>query len=83
MATSYLIGDGRKTLFWRDVWLEECPMKITFPALFECCEQHEITVWEVLRFGWINLSFSRSFGFREVEQWDRLNVVLEKYLPER
>jgi hypothetical protein len=76
MATLYLIGDGRKTMFWRDVWIVDCPLKIMFPALFECCEQTESTVWEVLRFGWINLSFPRSFGPQEVEQWDRLGVML-------
>jgi hypothetical protein len=59
------------------VWLDECPLKILFPALFDCCEQPEITVWEVFRFGWINLSFSRSFRPREVEKWGTLNVVLE------
>jgi hypothetical protein len=64
MATSYEIGDGRKTLFWHDVWFGNCPLRIMFPALFECCEQLDISVNEALRDGGLNLSFCRSFGPR-------------------
>jgi hypothetical protein len=77
MATSYAIGDERKVLLWHDVWIEDCPRKILFPSLFECCEQPEITVRDALHCGGLNLSFCRSFGPREVEQWGKLGQVLE------
>jgi hypothetical protein len=76
MATSYEVGDGRKTLFWHDVWWGKCPFKILFPSLFECCEQMDISVNEALRGGEVNLSFCRSFGPREVGQWEELGVIL-------
>jgi hypothetical protein len=76
MVTSYEIGDGRKTLFWHDVWWGKCPFKIMFLALFECCEQMDISVNEALHGGEVNLSFCRSFGPREVVQWEELGVTL-------
>jgi hypothetical protein len=76
MATSYEIGDGRKVLFWHDVWFRNCPMKIMFPALFECCEQQDTSVSEALRDGGLNISFCRSFGLREVDRWEKLGQAL-------
>jgi hypothetical protein len=28
------VGNGSRVLFWQDVWCEELPLKIVFPALF-------------------------------------------------
>lgn len=29
-----VVGNGRRTRFWEDVWIRECTLKISFPCLF-------------------------------------------------
>jgi hypothetical protein len=70
---AYHVGDGKKTQFWLDIWLDQVPLKILFPAIFRCCEQQEALVSEVLAEGSLNLTFRRSFGPAEMEEWRELN----------
>lgn len=73
----HVIGDGKKARFWKDIWLGKCPLKIFFSEIFEICNQQERTVFEVLKHGDINLTFRRTFGPREVIEWDSLVNMLE------
>lgn len=31
------IGDGKGTLFWKDVWVDNCPFMISCDNLFNIC----------------------------------------------
>ena len=42
-----IVGNGRKTLFWRDKWLYEKSLEVLFPDLFAMCLQQNITVEQV------------------------------------
>jgi hypothetical protein len=42
----YIHGNGRKIIFWHEVWLGECPLRIKYVKLYNICNQQE---WEVSR----------------------------------
>jgi hypothetical protein len=50
---------------------------LTYPGLFEICNQRECSVAKVLRNGDLNLTFRRSFGDREEREWNDLTIMLE------
>lgn len=71
----YILGNGRKINFWRDVWVGECPLNILFPHLFEICNQQNQTVKQILGGGEVDLTFRRNFGVIELEEWELLEKV--------
>jgi hypothetical protein len=73
----YILGNGKKIRFWHDVWIGGCPLKIAFSNIFEISNQQEWTVCRILEFGLTNLSFRRSFGSREDNEWLELSHLLE------
>nr|CAE04095.3 OSJNBa0096F01.4 [Oryza sativa Japonica Group] len=77
LGTEWLVGDGRHILFWKDVWVHPCPLKTSFPLLFEICNQQSILVAEIKQAGIEGLSFRRSFGPREMDEWEELRVIIE------
>jgi hypothetical protein len=56
-----------------DVWHDQVPLKNLFPAIFGCCEQQGALVLEILIEDGLNLTFRRSFGRAEMEEWRELN----------
>lgn len=64
--------NGKKTRFWLDVWTGGCPLKITFPNLFEICNQQEWSVFRALQNGEICLTFRRNFDTHEELEWEAL-----------
>lgn len=44
---AWKLGDGSHILFWSDVWLESCPLKIRFPLIYQISNQQYILVSEV------------------------------------
>ena len=43
------VVDGKKTLFWKDVWLKDSHLCVLHPVLFEWCQDKDITVHNVLQ----------------------------------
>jgi hypothetical protein len=41
------VGNGRKTLFWKDKWLYDKSLEVLFPDLFAMCLKQNITVEQV------------------------------------
>jgi hypothetical protein len=52
------IGASKNTLFWRDSWLYDKPLYLTFPDLFKLCEQPDATVYQA-KFNLNGLTFTR------------------------
>jgi hypothetical protein len=66
------VKSGGQTRFWEDVWLEQVPLKLTFPKLYKICTKRNILVNECFEQGeWI-IKFRRPFGQVEVYQWRSL-----------
>lgn len=72
----HIVGCGKQTRFWRDVWLGECPLQVSYPRLFSICHDQEISVHTAAELEW-NLSYRRSFGTLEMEEWRDLMVRLD------
>lgn len=66
---------GIQTRFWKDVWLEECSLKIKFPNLFKICHEQDITVEEANRQQW-DLNYRRNFGDNEMDEWREMMETL-------
>jgi hypothetical protein len=46
------IGDGERTLFWKDRWVGETPLKVHFSRLFDLCLDKDMLVADMYRLGW-------------------------------
>jgi hypothetical protein len=54
-----------------------CALKVTFPRLFEICNQLEWSVARVLRNGNLKLTFRRNFGAAQEVEWADLTAMME------
>lgn len=75
----HVVNNGKKTSFWSDVWIGNCPLRITFPNIFEICHQQCWSVSQVLGEGELNLTFRRNFGAREELAWESLLELMEQF----
>jgi hypothetical protein len=59
------------------VWIGKCAMCVSFPNLFEICNQKEWSVFKIINNGSINLTFRRNFGDSHVQEWAKLFALIE------
>lgn len=76
-GASYKLGNGRRTYFWHDVWLDDCPLKIKFALLYRTCSDLDIKVAECLVEGVWQINFARTLGRGEEELWRNLKENLD------
>ncbi|CAN4108069.1 unnamed protein product [Withania somnifera] len=38
------VGNGSKTKYWKDVWIDQAPLRELFPDLFQICENQDANV---------------------------------------
>ena len=71
------VGDGSITLFWLDCWINDKPLYLLYPTLFELCEAKLITV---KKFSEVrgNISFRRWLPPFLQQQWVE---VIKNILP--
>lgn len=43
-----MVGDGTRILFWYNRWVEDNPLKILCPELYECSNNKEACISDVL-----------------------------------
>ncbi|GAU41808.1 hypothetical protein TSUD_299740 [Trifolium subterraneum] len=46
------VGDGERTLFWKDSWMDRIPFKVHFSRIFELCLDKDRSVANMCRLGW-------------------------------
>lgn len=66
------IRAGLQTRFWHDCWLGNCPLKVSFPNLFEITSQPDIDVAHAIVDGQWNIDFRRQLNANLLEEWERL-----------
>jgi hypothetical protein len=76
LEAEWKLGKGDHISFWHDFWVGSCPLKVRFYRIFEISNQQDILVREVIKEGHNYLSFRRSFGPDEVEEWNELRTVI-------
>uniref|UniRef100_A0A2N9IA56 Sec23/Sec24 trunk domain-containing protein n=1 Tax=Fagus sylvatica TaxID=28930 RepID=A0A2N9IA56_FAGSY len=47
---SFVVGDGRKVMFWQDLWCGDMPLKEAFPELFLISREKDAFVADLLSF---------------------------------
>jgi hypothetical protein len=47
-CTSITIGNGAKTLFWKDAWINGSPLCTAFPEMFKLARRKHITVKDAM-----------------------------------
>jgi hypothetical protein len=47
-AVTFSIGNGQKTSFWHDPWLDSCCIADLAPTLYKCCTLRKISVGQAL-----------------------------------
>ena len=77
----FIIGDGKKNLFWRDRWLYDQPLAQLFPDLFKMSQQQDIALAAV-KLNPQSLTFSRWLVDVWKSQWyeilaDTANISLK------
>jgi hypothetical protein len=50
---SYKVGNGKNISFWNDVWLDDKPLSIKYPLLYERCTDQKISVKGVANEQWV------------------------------
>lgn len=77
-----IIGDGRKTLFWHDKWINSVILKEEFPRLFLISENQSAQVasmgyWENSQWTW-DLHWRRPFRPHDLQEWASLLALLNQ-----
>jgi hypothetical protein len=46
------VGNGELSSFWGDAWCGHCPLKDTFPDIYNICNEQMITLAGAAALGW-------------------------------
>jgi hypothetical protein len=71
----YEVNNGRSVSFWQDVWLEEKPLCIIYPVLFELCLRPNCLVADMAATEWVVEFKVRLQGILR-DQWYQLAAKL-------
>ena len=75
----HVVGDGKSTRFWHDVWVGNIPLKIRFPSLFWAAVNQDASVadnYELDSHTW-NINFKRSFSRNDMENWELILDMIQ------
>jgi hypothetical protein len=71
----YKVNNGKSVSFWQDVWLEEKPLCIIYPVLFDLCLHRNCSVAEVAANEWV-IGFKIRLQLILRDQWYQLTAKL-------
>jgi hypothetical protein len=64
-----------------DIWRGQIPLTLAFPKVYECCGEREASVSKCYRdWDWV-FNFRKSFGPREMCEWEGLLETLGEFRP--
>ena len=70
LGIRYKVGNGQDISFWEDVWVNDCSFKLKYNNLFHLCQLPSMSVYDGVKDGSWDISFRRSFGAEETQQWE-------------
>jgi hypothetical protein len=70
------VKSGDQTRLWEDVWLGQVPLKLSFPRLYEICNDRNSLVGDCYKQGECVIEFRRPFGPGELAQWEDMLTEL-------
>jgi hypothetical protein len=78
-----IMVNGEKNLFWEDKWVNNAPLAVQFPRLYQLSFQKGFTVKVLKQQGWSMIQFTRTLLGDTLQQWHALkNMVDEIQLSE-
>ena len=78
------VGNGEKTLFWEESWLESRPLKFIFPRLYSITTNKQAKIasmgfWNGTSWWW-SLTWKRSLRHRDTLERESLQQLLDKVI---
>ena len=75
-----MVGNGKRTRFWLDIWVGKITLKVAFPSLFWAAEIPEASVaanYDLPTHSW-DIKFKRTFGEQDMILWEEMiqNIFL-------
>ena len=73
-----MLGDGCSVRLWKDVWVDDKPLKDEYHGLYLLCFDHNIIVAETLQKGWGGFIFRRTLYGDSLEPWKNHKLRCEE-----
>lgn len=70
------IKDGSEIRFWEDNWLDNSPLKVQYPSLYNIAYQKQDSVAKVLESFPVNISFRKNLSGSKLVAWNELMACL-------
>jgi hypothetical protein len=71
----YKLNNGKHISFWKDIWLGDKPLCISYPVLFDLCVHQNCSVYEAAQNDWVINFKSKLHGILR-DQWYHLAATL-------
>ena len=75
--TEKILNDGGKTLFWEDSWVNNTPLAVQFPRLYNVTFSRFITVADLKREGWGYIRFRRTLFGETAAQLTQMQALVD------
>jgi hypothetical protein len=72
----HVVGDGKRTQFWNDVWITSSPLRISFPRIYDICDNKNISVAGCAQMDW-HPHLRRMLDAQALVEWNQLQVLLQ------
>jgi hypothetical protein len=69
---SFVVGNGRNTRFWEDIWLGDKSLADEYPSLYNIANHKNVTVENVLASNPLNIGFRRTLNGNKWDRWTHL-----------
>jgi hypothetical protein len=79
VGAKYEVRNGTRTNFWADWWIEDEPLKDSFPHLYAICDNPAISVAQACLQEGLTIRFCRSLDQEDVLQWSALQTHVEHF----
>src|SRR4051812_15242028 len=80
----FLVGNGMSTRFWKDTWLEETPLAIQYPIIYNIVQRKEDYVGTIFQPTPLNIQFRRALVGERWNSWMHLvRRLIDVQLPDQ
>lgn len=76
LGVTYQPGAQGSVDFWHDTWYQQCPLKVTFPQLFDICFDTHVTIQDVVTSQGGCLHFRRTLTGVLSHEWHQVLEII-------
>jgi hypothetical protein len=73
-----VVGNGKETKFWTNVWLDVVPLKLSYYELFQVSSDPNALVADMEEDGTWLVQFRRELNMNQIELWRSLFDMLRR-----